>query len=57
MILSCVPSTDHTMADQFLQQVANAIVSAVLQSLPPTEQRLLTISNYDGQKNTQSMQW
>jgi len=45
------------MADQFLQQVANAIVSAVLQSLPPTEQRLLTISNYDGQKNTQSMQW
>ena len=41
--LSRAPSADPTKADQCLQQEANAFVSAVVQSLPATEQRLQEI--------------
>jgi len=35
--LSRAPSAEPTMADQSLQQEANALMSAVVQSLPATE--------------------
>jgi len=43
--LSHAPSAEPTMADQSLQQEANALVSAVVQSLPATEQWLQEIKN------------